>query len=451
MRVALFGDVHGNLPALETVLDHARIHGADEFWDLGDLTGYGPFPDEVVLKVEGVARRAVLGNYDRKVLRLPGKKEKWAARKDPLKLRAFEWAREQLSGRSLQFLASLPQQLLFSQGGLRFYLTHGGPCSRTEHLSVQTSVERLQELAGTVGADVICVAHSHRPFARKVGATWFVNPGSVGRPEGGDPRAVYVLLQMGKGQLDVTHYWLDYDRQRTAEEVRRKGLPDMFVRMFLDGVSLDGARAAEAAEGDGVLFAADELIAAARALSAQCVPLDQGHFLQVTRLALRLFDYLRPLHGWGEEERVLLQVAALLHDIGWADGQKGHHKSSMRRILEAPDLPLVGKERLMVALIARYHRRVLPRETHPGFGELEVRDRQRVSGLSCLLRIADGLDYSHDASVADLSVEVLPAEVRVTCSGEHCLERDIERGMKKGAECFKTHYHRELRLLWHRT
>jgi hypothetical protein len=68
-----------------------------------------------------------------------------------------------------------------------------------------------------------------------------------------------------------------------------------------------------------------------------------------------------------------------------------------------------------------------------------------------LLRIADGLDYSHDASVADLSVEVLPAEVRVICSGGHCLEQDIERGLKKGAECFKTHYHRELRLLWHRT
>lgn len=450
MRIALFGDVHGNLPALERVLEHARDHGAADFWDLGDLTGYGPFPDEVVRTVAAVARFSVSGNYDRKVLAVREKLDGWRGRKDPAKIKAFVWARENLSGESLRFLAERPREVTFTLEGLAFYLTHAAPGSWKEHLAPDTPRERFAQLVlcqDSPGADVICVGHSHRPFARKVGGTWFVNPGSVGRPEGGDPRAVYALLDLEGGRFGVTHYWLDYDRERAAREVRLRGLPEAFARMFLEGRSLFRARKAEASF---FRYGWDELILSARDLAVQCVPQDQGHFLQVTRLALRLFDYLRPLHGRGDEDRVLLQLAALLHDIGWADGQRGHHKSSMRRILGASELPLQRKERWLVALIARYHRRALPKDKHPIFSELDVEDRRRVSELACLLRIADGLDYSHDASVADLSVKISSGEVLVLCSSKHPLERDLDRALRKGGDCFKTLFDRELVIRWHR-
>ncbi len=447
-RVALFGDVHGNLPALERVLRHARARGAQAFWDLGDLTGYGPFPEEVVCKVAEVADRSVLGNYDRKVLRVEEKLRDWKGRKDPEKLLAFTWAREQLSEESVRFLRSLPRELVFREDGLAFFLTHASPGSWKEHLNADTPRERFGEIAVRTGADVICTAHTHRPFALREGGAWFVNPGSVGRPEGGDPRAVYAMLDFEGGRFGVTHYRLDYDRERTAGEVRRRELPGRFARMFREGVSLEGSRAAEGAAG-GASYSRDELITAARDLSIQCVPLDQGHFLQVTRLALRLFDYLRPLHRRGDDERVQLQAAALLHDIGWADGQRGHHKSSMRRILDAAELPMDERERKIVALIARYHRRALPREKHPYFRDLESEDRRRVRELGCLLRIADGLDYSHDSGVEDLEVQVLDHSVRVICRSRHLMRRDIERAMDKGGECFKSLFNRELIILWH--
>lgn len=447
MRVALFGDIHGNLPALERVLEHARERGAGEFWDLGDLTGYGPYPEEVVRVVSQVARFAVSGNYDRKVLAVKEKLMDWRARKEPAKIKAFVWARENLSPESLRFLEERPREENVTLEGLDFFLTHAAPGSWKEHLSPDTPRERLAELGKSLDVDVVCVGHSHRPFARKVGRTWFVNPGSVGRPEGGDPRAVYALLDLEGGKIAVTHYWLDYDRDRTVLEVRRRGLPESFARMFMEGRGLSRARrAGGAAPGYGW----DELILAARNLSIQCVPQDQGHFLQVTRLALRLFDYLRQLHGRGDEDRILLQLAGLLHDIGWADGQKGHHKSSMRRILSASDLPLQRKERWLVALLARYHRRTLPREEHPLFRELDVEDRRRVRELACLLRIADGLDYSHDASVADLSVEISNDVVLVLCSSNHPLNSDIDRAMGKGGECFKSLFERELKIRWRR-
>jgi exopolyphosphatase/guanosine-5'-triphosphate,3'-diphosphate pyrophosphatase len=196
------------------------------------------------------------------------------------------------------------------------------------------------------------------------------------------------------------------------------------------------------------LYSRDDLVTAARDLAASCVPLDQGHFLQVTRLALRLFDHLRSLHGRGEDERVQLQTAALLHDIGWADGQRGHHKNSMRRILREDSLPLDDRERRMVALIARYHRRALPKEKHPFFRALDPGDRQVVSELACLLRIADGLDYSHDSSVVDVEVQIGDQAVRIFCLAHRPMDRDMARAMAKGGKLFQTLFGRELMILW---
>ena len=98
MRVALIGDIHANLPALEAVLAHAREQGIRRVWNIGDFVGYGPFPDEVVQllrKDENVV--SILGNYDRKVLRFKKKQDKWERSKEPQKYLAFEWAYESLS------------------------------------------------------------------------------------------------------------------------------------------------------------------------------------------------------------------------------------------------------------------------------------------------------------------------------------------------------------------
>ena len=152
----------------------------------------------------------------------------------------------------------------------------------------------------------------------------------------------------------------------------------------------------------------------------------------------------------GDDERVQLQTAALLHDIGWADGQRGHHKNSMRRILREEELPLNDRERMIVALVARYHRRALPKEKHPLFRDLDPRDRQVVRKLACLLRIADGLDYSHDSCVADVEVQALNHSVRVFCLSHHLMGRDIDRAMAKGGECFQKLFSRELMILWRR-
>lgn len=129
---------------------------------------------------------------------------------------------------------------------------------------------------------------------------------------------------------------------------------------------------------------------------AQASHYDAGHTGQVTRLALALFDALAPLHKRGSHERFLLECAALLHDIGWVAGRVGHHKQSMRMILDNPDASgLADRDRRIVANVARYHRRALPQAKHKAYRALDADGQAVVRMLAGILRVADGLDVRH--------------------------------------------------------
>jgi exopolyphosphatase/guanosine-5'-triphosphate,3'-diphosphate pyrophosphatase len=131
---------------------------------------------------------------------------------------------------------------------------------------------------------------------------------------------------------------------------------------------------------------------------------EEEHCRQDARLAVRLFDLTSDLHGLDDEHRDLLYCAALVHDIGYAEGYWGHHKTAYKLILKA-DLPgLTEREKRIVANVARYHRGATPRLSHKGFAALDSDDREIVTRLGAILRLADGLDRSHTDAVHDLEV-----------------------------------------------
>ena len=126
----------------------------------------------------------------------------------------------------------------------------------------------------------------------------------------------------------------------------------------------------------------------------------------MTLLALRLFDELQPLHGLGATERFWLHCAGLLHDIGWIEGRKGHHKTALRMILTTPDLPFERREREIIGCVARYHRRGLPTLKHEAFAALSAPDQRVVRRLAAILRVADGLDRTHQGIVKDVTCAI---------------------------------------------
>jgi exopolyphosphatase/guanosine-5'-triphosphate,3'-diphosphate pyrophosphatase len=131
---------------------------------------------------------------------------------------------------------------------------------------------------------------------------------------------------------------------------------------------------------------------------------DQAHAVQVTRLALDLFDALAGLHKLGPDARAWLEHAATLHDIGWHIGLSGHHKHSYYLIKNGDLEGFSPLELEIIANVARYHRKSPPKKSHPDFMSLGVPERKIVTILAALLRIADGLDRGHYGNVQTLRV-----------------------------------------------
>jgi putative phosphoesterase len=239
MQVALIGDVHANLPALEAVLDHAQELGIETVWNVGDFVGYGPFPDEVVKRLRNDYVLSIVGNYDRKVLKYKKKRKKWRKKKRLEKYLAFKWAYKNLSKKSRKYLRFLSREIRMQVKGWRVLLTHASPGSKDEYLDGDTSEKRLRQLAEQADADLIMCGHSHRPFVRQVDDVWFINPGSVGLPDDGDPRSSYAVLSIGHDQIDVQHHRLAYDVERTIEAIRENELPEAFAQMLMVGRNLN--------------------------------------------------------------------------------------------------------------------------------------------------------------------------------------------------------------------
>ncbi len=160
---------------------------------------------------------------------------------------------------------------------------------------------------------------------------------------------------------------------------------------------------------------------------------EEGHARQVTRLALAIFDGLRELHGLGKRPRLLLECAALLHDIGYTrENKKGHHKRSMELILKASLSGISEMERIMVALVARYHRKALPTVAHATYRLLDMRHRRTVDVLAACLRVADGLDRTHQGVVDEIACRVTYADIIVSVRLHGDADEEIHYATAKG-------------------
>jgi exopolyphosphatase/guanosine-5'-triphosphate,3'-diphosphate pyrophosphatase len=174
--------------------------------------------------------------------------------------------------------------------------------------------------------------------------------------------------------------------------------------------------------------------------------LEREHALQVTRVSLALFDLLAPLHKLDAAARRLLQWAALLHDIGWLERPRRHHKQSYRMI-RVLSLPCDERARLQIALIARYHRKALPSTTHDGYSTLHRDERRRVAILAALLRCADGLDRQHDNSIIALGCAITPHVLHIHCQTSHAGEEELAAVMAKGILLERV-FQRSLNVTW---
>ncbi|MBI1853315.1 MAG: Ppx/GppA family phosphatase [Planctomycetes bacterium] len=172
---------------------------------------------------------------------------------------------------------------------------------------------------------------------------------------------------------------------------------------------------------------------------------DAVHSRQVAHLAKKLFDATAVLHGLGAAHREILEHAAVLHDIGYFVSDVDHHKHTQYLVAHSELQGFTRNEVAVIANVARYHRKSLPRDRHPGFTALGMEEREIVRKLAAILRLADALDRSHACAIADVEVSIGPqvAEVRARSRGSIELERLATRHK---SDLFERVFGRRVRL-----
>jgi len=160
---------------------------------------------------------------------------------------------------------------------------------------------------------------------------------------------------------------------------------------------------AQADLGRGMEDFSRQVLASASALGER-YRFDAPHSRQVARLAIRLFDELKGEHGLGSRDRLLLEVAALLHDVGIFVSLRGHHKHAQYILSVSEIFGLSRDDMAVISNVARYHRRAAPNKSHLPYMALDSDARVRVNKLAAILRVANALDADHLQKLRDVRV-----------------------------------------------
>jgi putative phosphoesterase len=234
-RVAVFSDMHGNSVATEAVLEEIERAGvdADEVYCLGDLVGYGPFPNETIDLIRKREIPTIMGNYDDGVgfdrddcgcaYKDEGERERGQ--------QSLMWTRSVVDDERKAYLRSLVPEIRIEIGGLRVRMVHGSPRRMNEYLFEDRGEDSLERIAREADCDVLIFGHTHIPWSRRIGGVQMINTGSVGKPKDGDPRPAWVLLEFdGAGGLEISTRRVLYDVATVAAAIRGiEGLSDHYA------------------------------------------------------------------------------------------------------------------------------------------------------------------------------------------------------------------------------
>ena len=230
MRIAVISDIHSNLEALDAVI--AALPQFDELYCLGDLVGYGPQPNEVVEKILQLEPTVVLsGNHDHAVV--TGGTEGFSTHA----AKAVEWTRQQIKPENRDYLARLQPSCKVEKARISIGLFHGSPWSPlTEYIFPGLSESEARNLIFGSGSSVILLGHTHVPMLYSYGREMLANPGSVGQPRDGNPKASFALLTVSESSLSFEVERVEYDVSTAADKIVRAGLPKFLAERLYTGM-----------------------------------------------------------------------------------------------------------------------------------------------------------------------------------------------------------------------
>jgi predicted phosphodiesterase len=237
MRIAIVSDIHGNLEALQVVLQYVRDNGIDEIYCLGDIVGYGANPNECVEAIGNSATKVVIGNHDHAAIGLTSV----YYFNDYAKVSTY-WTYSVLSADSRNFLSSLD----FTWHSERLLLVHATPSEPQMWRYVLTEQDAGNEFQA-FKQSLCCIGHSHLPviFSEKAGYSkapkyileagdrYIVNVGSIGQPRDGNPMTCFCVYNTDAEQIEYVR--LNYNVAQAREKIVKAGLPAFLADRLLNG------------------------------------------------------------------------------------------------------------------------------------------------------------------------------------------------------------------------
>ena len=256
MKIALFSDIHANLPALEACLKHIDEQKPDAIYCLGDLVGYNIWPNEVINEIRRRGISTIAGNYDQGIGLMSdncGCAYKEEHEKDMGKI-SIGYTNSVVKPDERKYLRTLPAHIKvefrLNEDKLNLLLVHGSPRKINEYLFEDRDEKSIIRIMEDADADIMCFGHTHKPYHRifptdQTENTHFrhaINIGSVGKPKDGNPQGGYVLLTINadssianKDAVQVDFMRFNYDVEKAAKAIEDSPLPNEYADMLRGG------------------------------------------------------------------------------------------------------------------------------------------------------------------------------------------------------------------------
>jgi predicted phosphodiesterase len=240
--ITIFGDIHANLPALEAVFQDMDARSLANLYCLGDLVGYGTFPNEVIRLIRERGIPTLMGNYDQGV-GLSSDDCGCAYKTDVDRKRgerSIAWSNAQTTDENKAFLRALPAHIPLQMDDLKVLLVHGSPRKVNEYLFEDRPDDYFERIMDIAEAEVLVCGHTHLPYHKVLpSGRHVINAGSVGKPKDRDPRAGYITLSVSGRDVNVDFIRVVYDIERAAQAIELTpedgGMPYPYAQMLREG------------------------------------------------------------------------------------------------------------------------------------------------------------------------------------------------------------------------
>lgn len=234
MRVLIIADVHANLEALMAVANASGWNAKqiDQVWNVGDVVGYGPDPNEIVEFIENSDTPVitVLGNHDNAAI--SGKVENF----NPYAAEAALWTSKALTRKNKEFLRRLPVKWKDEVEGYSIFIVHGSPVEPlNEYVHPLVPASQLNAYLSMAESRVLVMGHTHVPMKFELEKGIVVNPGSVGQSRDGIPSASYALMEISPSGAVVELHRQAYAISVSASKIKAVGLPDILAHRLFEG------------------------------------------------------------------------------------------------------------------------------------------------------------------------------------------------------------------------